>query len=229
MPSVLITGANRGIGLELARQYAEDDWHVHATARALESATDLKAVAGTVSHYALDVKDRAAIRQLAENITTPMDLVIANAGISGRSESGGMPGTVGALDYESWREVMEVNLFGAVATCEAFLPHVEKTKGTIVAISSQLASNANAFLGSYSYNSSKAALNMAMNLMAIELKPKDIAVGTLHPGWVQTDMGGKQAPVSPADSAKGLKQVIAGLKPSERAHFVDFMGSTHPW
>ncbi|MCI5045356.1 MAG: SDR family oxidoreductase [Aquisalinus sp.] len=229
MSSVLITGANRGIGLELAKHYAADGWQVHATARDLVKATDLTAVSGNITCHALDVVDRAAIRALADKVTDPLDVVIANAGVSGRPDNGGMPGTIGELDYEGWRDVMEVNLFGAVATCEAFLSHVEKAKGKLVAISSQLASNANAFLGSYPYNSSKAALNMAMNLLAIEVKPRGIAVGTLHPGWVKTDMGGQHAPVTPSDSAKGLKQVIAGLKPAERAHFVDFEGNTHPW
>ncbi len=229
MPSVLITGANRGIGLEFARQYAGEGWQVHATARDLTCAEALAGLDGDITLYELDVRDVEAIKALADEIDVPLDIVIANAGVSGRTSLAEKPGQLGALEFDNWRQVLDVNLIGAAATCEAFAPHVEKAGGKMVAISSQLGSNANSFFGSYAYNISKAALNMAMNLIAIELAPRGVAVGTLHPGWVQTDMGGEQAPVTPAQSVSGLRKVISGLIVSEKAHFLDYQGEALPW
>jgi NAD(P)-dependent dehydrogenase (short-subunit alcohol dehydrogenase family) len=229
MPAILITGANRGIGLALVVEYATAGWEVHATARNPDTADALGKAEGNVTLHALEVTDFASVKALADKISTPLDIVIANAGVSGKPVDGSEAGRLGALDFDTWRETMEVNLLAAVATCEAFTPHVEKAGGKLIAISSQLASNTNAFFGGYAYNSSKAALNMAMNLMAIELQPKGVAVGTLHPGWVQTDMGGTQAPVTPAQSAAGLRQVIDSLTPAERAHYVAYDGERLPW
>ncbi len=229
MPSVLITGANRGIGLDLARHYAAAGWQVHATARDLIKATELASIEGDIHLYEVDVLNRDGIKTLAAEIDHSLDVVIANAGTNGLPAGTHTSGLLGELDFSQWEYVMQVNLYGAVATCEAFAEHVKQTKGKMVAISSQLGSNTNATFGGYAYNSSKAALNMAMNLMAQELLPTGVAVGALHPGWVKTDMGGENAPVSPAQSAEGLKQVIESLEPHERATFKDYAGQTLPW
>ena len=229
MTTVLITGANRGIGLELARAYAADGARVLATARDVDAAGELASLPG-VRLFPLDVRERAAIRRLAETLRDePLHVLIANAGIFGPPSSA--PGQrLGSLDYDAWADVLEVNLLGAVATAEAFLPNVRAARGRIVAITSHLGSIADTSGGLYAYRSSKAALNMAFQNLAHDLAREGIAVAVLHPGWVSTRMGGDSAPVSPEDSAHGLKRVIAGLRATGgRAAFLDYEGRAQAW
>lgn len=226
MPSVLITGASRGIGLALANAYAADGWTVHAAMRDPSADCSLSQ-RPDINIHALDVTDHKSIEKVARSITGPLDVVIANAGHSGRWDEEGLK--KGVMDYDGWRQTMEVNLFGAFATIENFLPHVEKAKGKLVAISSVLGSIEVRAGGNYPYNSSKAALNMTMSLLAQEVAEDGIAVGALHPGWVRTDMGGTQAPLSAEESAKGLKTVIASLQPDPRLAYKDYSGATIPW
>jgi NAD(P)-dependent dehydrogenase (short-subunit alcohol dehydrogenase family) len=227
MSTILITGANRGIGLELTRIYAAEGHTVIATARDPDKADDLKAVKGDVQIHALDVRDRPAIVDLASQVPGP-HIVIANAGIFGPRR--GDPGqTLGQLDYPAWAEVFDVNVLGAMATLEAFLPALRSNKGKAVAITSLMGSIGDASGGFYAYRSSKAALNMAVQAFAHDVARDQIAVGLLHPGWVETDMGGAGAPVSPADSAKGLRRVIESLQPSGSAPFLNFRGESLPW
>ena len=229
MPTVLITGANRGIGLEFARQYAADGWKVHATARKPEEAKDLAKVSGDVHIHALDVQNREAIAKLGDHIQDPLDVVIANAGIGGRTRDGRMQ-TFGELDYEAFLETLEVNTLGAVATAEVFQPHL-KAGGfkKLACITSLMGSIEDTSGGAVAYRTSKAALNMAMQASAAQLADDGIAVAVLHPGWVQTDMGGSQAPVTPADSVGGMRKVIDGLETSNTAQFMDYTGKALPW
>ncbi len=229
MPNILITGANRGIGLEFVRQYAADGWTVHATCRSPEGAEDLNSVAGEVTVHMLDVKDRRAIRQLADSLDMPFDIVIANAGIGGRKPDGSMQ-TFGELHYESWLETLEVNTLGATATAEAFAPHLKRSEQKkLVCISSQMGSIDDTSGGAVAYRTSKAALNMAMQASAAMLNADGIATVVLHPGWVKTEMGGSMAPLSPENSVKGMRQVIDTLAPTERATFLNYTGSEIPW
>ena len=229
MPNILITGANRGIGLELARSYAGDGWSVHATARDLDGATELKAVSGDVHLYALDVKDRAAIKALAGEIAGPLDVVIANAGVGGKKRDGGMQ-VFGDLDYDAFADTLAVNTLGAVATAEAFAPHLkEGAQKKLACVSSLMGSIADTSGGAVAYRASKAALNMAMQASAAGLAADGIATIVFHPGWVQTDMGGAQAPTSVEDSVAGMRRVLAGVKVSDKAQFLDFTGKQLPW
>lgn len=224
MPTVLITGANRGIGLEFVRQYAKDGWRVIAVCRKPDEADELNAIEGDVRIQWADVADRDSLKNLAEKVG-PLDVLIANAGVYGPDRAGQSFGT---LDYDGWARTMEVNLFGTVATLEALSPKLA-ANGKAVAISSQMGSIDDASSGSFAYRTSKTALNMAMTLIAAELGPKGISVATLHPGWVQTDMGGSNATVTPRDSVIGLREVIAALKPATRAPFLNYLGKTLPW
>ena len=229
MPAVLITGANRGIGLEFARQYAADGWTVHATARDLEGAAELSEISGNVTVHALDVRDRKAIFRLGPVVEAPLDVVIANAGIGGRTSSGGMQ-TFGEFEYETFLETLEVNTLGAMAVAEAFYPHLKAGDGKKLAcISSLMGSIEDTSGGAVAYRTSKAALNMALQASAAVLAANGIATTALHPGWVRTDMGGQQAPVSPSDSVTGMRAVIAGLKPQDKAQYLDYKGNTLPW
>lgn len=228
MPAILITGANRGIGLALARQYAADGWRVHATAREPRKADELNAIDGADVH-ALDVTDHSAIAQLAEKIDEPLDVVVANAGVGGKNGDGSSV-QFGNVDYDAFRKVLEVNLFGALATAEAFTEHLKKgEQKKLVCISSLMGSIGDTSGGALSYRTSKAALNMAMQASAAQLAADGIATAVLHPGWVKTDMGGPSAPTSVEDSAKGLREVIDGIWPQNRAFFLDYTGKQLPW
>lgn len=224
MPTMLVTGANRGIGLEFARQYAADGWKVLACCREPGAAEDLKALKGDIDIRAADVTDRARLKTLAGEIGTSLDLVIANAGVGGWS----IPG-FGALDYDAWAEVLEVNLFGAVATCEAFAPLVKRTKGKIAVISSRMGSIADASMGAIPYRTSKAALNMAVKVIAAELAGDGVAVAPFHPGWVRTNLGSERAPLKAEASVTGLRQRIAEMAVTADPPFLDYSGKELPW
>lgn len=231
MPNLIVTGANRGIGLEYVRQYASAGWTVHATCRQPEKATALTTIKGDVTIHALDVSSISDIQSLANHINHPFDVVIANAGIMGGANTPrGAGQQFGSLDYAAWLEVLQINTLSAVATCEAFVPHLQKGEmKKLVATTSLMGSIEDASGGFTAYRSSKTALNMAMSLAAFDLQQDGIAVGVLHPGWVKTDMGGESAPTSATESVSGMRDVIAGLTPGPKAVFKDFTGKTLPW
>lgn len=224
MPVVVVSGASRGIGLEFVRQYAAEGWTVHAAARRLGDARDLRAVAGDVRLHELDVEDTAAVAAFGRVVTGAVDVVVANAGVGARDV-----GSLGALDYGAFARVLAVNLLGAVALCEAFLPQVKAAKGRMAGISSQMGSIADSGGGYLAYRSSKAALNMAMTVIAAELAPHGAAAAPFHPGWVQTDMGGAGAPTPVAESVSGLRARIAEMRPDPKPPFRDFAGRALPW
>ncbi|MEE4209165.1 MAG: SDR family oxidoreductase [Parvularcula sp.] len=227
MSTVLITGANRGIGLALTQHYAGAGHRVHATCRNPSEAEDLNAVNGEVTVHELDTTDHEAIRRLAQSVDEPIDVLIANAGIYGPDRGGQSFAQVSA---EALMRTMEVNLVGTLMTIQSFLPHVKKSAGKkVVAITSKMGSIADASGQAVAYRTSKTALNMAMCCAANELKAEGIAVGTLHPGWVRTDMGGPNGLIGTEESAAGLAKVIDGLQPADKAAFLDYKGETIPW
>lgn len=227
MPTVLITGASRGIGLEFARQYAAQGWKVLAACRNPAGAIELNKLNGDVSLFALDVDDDDSIKQLAERLKgVPIDVLINNAGISGRGS-----GTLGSVDSKDWLQVLRTNTIAPLKMAEAFADNVAaSTERKLVAITSRLGSIAlNDGGGMYSYRSSKAALNAAWKSLSLDLKGKKVTCVVFHPGWVQTDMGGKSAPVLPKDSVAGMSKVIAGLKPSDTGKFFNYDGAPLAW
>jgi NAD(P)-dependent dehydrogenase (short-subunit alcohol dehydrogenase family) len=226
MPSVLITGANRGIGLELARQYAAAGWEVIACCRKPREATALLKIKGRVELMPLDVAKPASIKKLAAALKgRAIDVLLNNAGILGRRVG------FGKADSKEFLAVMQVNALGPLLMTEAFVGHVKRSKQKkIVAITSgmgSIASGANG--GSYAYRSSKAALNMVMTNAARDLKAKGLAIAVISPGWVQTDMGGKQAPLKVSDSAAGIIKVIDRLDASTSGSFFNYSGENLPW
>ena len=224
MPTVFITGANRGIGLEFVRQYADDGWKVIATCRAPEKASELNALKGDIHIRELDVADRDAVFALAKEIDEPINLVIANAGKGVWGE-----GHFGELDYGAWQEFFDVNLFGTVATCEAFAPHLRKTKGKLAALSTKMASIGDASGGAMAYRTSKTALNMAMKVIAATLAPEGVGVGVYHPGWVETDMGGPNALINTETSVKGLRALFEKMPITDTPKFLAYDGQEIPW
>lgn len=227
MPTALITGTNRGIGLEFVRQYAADGWTVIAGVRDPDKADALDDVAGDVSVASLDVADPASVGILAARLEgVAIDLLINNAGVMGPR-----PVTLGTLDYGAWQEVMAVNALAPMRVTEAFLPHLRAGSGRKIAtVSSRMGSiGDNSSGGSYIYRSSKAAVNAAMKSLSLDLAGEDIAVLILHPGWVRTDMGGPDASVAIPDSVTGMRRVIDGLTPATTGRFVNYDGSAIPW
>ncbi len=226
MTAVLITGANRGIGLELARRYAASGATVIATARAPDTAPGLaalKAAHPTMQVLPLDVGHVGSLDALVARLSRrPIDVLIANAGVMGPRAAIDDPENT----MQRWAEVLSTNVTGAFFTVRALLPNLKAAPGAKIAIiSSRMASSQAAKGSSYLYRASKAAAaNVGVNL-AVELKPAGIAVGVYHPGWVQTDMGGSGADITPAASADGLVQRIATLSVATSGVFEDYAGA----
>lgn len=231
MPSVLITGADKGLGLEFARQYADEDWRVFAACRHPERAESLQRLAADfprLAIHALDVADHGQVDDLARQLGSErIDVLLNNAGIYGDEDRRGF----GTLDYRAWEYTLRVNVLGPVKMAEAFLEHVARSeRRLIVAITSKMGSIAdNGSGGAYLYRSSKAALNAAYRSLALDLRPQGIGVLLLHPGWVQTDMGGRDAPLAPERSIRGMRDLIARFKRQDSGRFYAYDGREIPW
>lgn len=231
MATILITGANRGLGLAFCAQYAAEGWQVIATCRAPDAATELQQLA---THYAnlslvsLNVEDFAQVSALADTLSAqPIDVLLNNAGVYGDERGQGF----GHLDYQAWSRVLTVNTMGPIKMTEAFLPHLQRGQHKlVVSISSLMGSMTdNTSGGSILYRSSKAALNAAMKSLSIELKVQGIGVLILHPGWVKTDMGGPNAPLDIPTSVGGMRAVIAQFTLQQSGQFLKYDGSELPW
>ena len=222
MPTILITGAGRGLGLELARQYAADGWRVIGTVR--KAVPELEET-GAQSLLA-DVTNVAEVRDLSNKLKgEPIDVLFCNAGIIGKR---GM--ALGSFDYPEWEKVLRVNLLGAAAVIEALVDHVAASEGKTVAVmSSRLGSIAETSGMTLPYATSKAALNLLAKGLAETLRPRGITVVAVSPGWVKTDMGGQGAPLAPETSVRGLRKVLAGLTREDSGKFFSHDGSQIPW
>lgn len=223
MPTTLITGANRGIGLELVRKFLAQGHDVIATARDPETSNELNATGARV--YPLEVTDADSVTALKEAVgDQPIDYLINNAGI-------GSFAAFKDIDYDAFANMLAVNTIAPIRMIDTFLDNIAASDVKMAAsLSSMMGSieNTQASFGLI-YRTSKAGLNMALRAAAPELAEKGVTLLALHPGWVNTDMGGKQAPVNPAQSAAGLYTVITTAGPSSELRFLDFEGKTHPW
>ena len=230
MQSILITGSNRGLGLEWARQYAYDGWRVFATCRHPAEARSLQDLAeeqNTVSIHRLDVTALEDIRALCWELEgEPIDILLSNAGVYLEK---GQP-QCGYLSYEDWARTFEVNTIGAARIVEAFVDNVALSqKRLVVAISSHMGSIVDiGSPGSYYYRSSKAALNAAMQGLSVELKPRGIGVLILHPGGVKTRMGPPNG-ISPEGSVRGMRAVIGRFTLADSGRFLRYDGTEIPW
>ena len=231
MPTVLITGTNRGLGLEFVRQYAAEGWQVFAACRAPDNAKELQQLSaesgGRIRVLAMDVTDTASVRAAAAALKgEAIDLLLNSAGIGSPQNQ-----RIGGLDYEAWTRVLDTNTLGPMRVVEAFLENVARsTLKRIVTITSGMGSlEDNMSGGSYAYRSSKAAVNMVMKSLAIDLAPRGITCVVMNPGWVRTDMGGSGGKLSPAESVTAMRPVIASLKPEDSGKFLNYTGKPYPW
>jgi NAD(P)-dependent dehydrogenase (short-subunit alcohol dehydrogenase family) len=230
MPSVFITGASRGLGLEWVRQYGQDGWRVYASCRRPAEAEALRGLARefpSVSIHRLDVTRTDDVRAIIwEMEGKPVDVLVCNAGVyleKGRPE-------FGCLRYSEWSTTFEVNTMGAVRVTEALVQNVERgKKRLVVAISSHMGSIADIQSpGSYYYRSSKAALNAVMQGLSIELAPRGVGVLILHPGGVATRMGPRGG-IDVAESVRGMRAVVEKFTLSDTGRFFRYDGQELSW
>lgn len=222
--TVLITGANRGIGLELARQYTAAGWEVIGTARMPDQATELHALDAKVMQ--LDVTDHRSVARLATDLgEQSIDLLINNAGILE------MVPSIDAINIEDFSYTIAVNTVGPVRVTQALMPNLRSGgMKKIVNITSNLGSIEDNTSGHfYGYRESKAALNMFTRSLAMELRSDGFICIVLHPGWVQTDMGGPNAPLPVVQSAQGIRSVVDSLTPDDSGTFFAYDGQKMPW
>jgi NAD(P)-dependent dehydrogenase (short-subunit alcohol dehydrogenase family) len=225
----LISGANRGIGREVALQIAARGDRVTGTVRNDEARTRL---AEETSQYrdrfeilVLDMRDEAAIKAAAKRLNGPIDVLVANAGVIGPQRQSALD-----TDFDGVIDTFSVNTLGPLRLAQAFLPLLRGAANPrIVFISSALGSLANAGADQIAYRASKAALNMIMRALANELKPRGVTVVSMHPGWLRTDMGGANAPLAVEEGAAGLIATIDGLSAARTGRFLDFRNKEVAW
>ena len=236
MSTVMVTGANRGLGLEFARQYASDGWEVIGTTRQAEKSDELRKVAGAHGNLrvqALDIASNESVQDLVDELNgKPIDVLILNSGVYPR---GGQ--NIGQIDYEGWREAFETNVLGTIRVAEALLENVAASERKQVAAISTGMASLRAVQGgsvaeagtSYQYRSTKTALNMAMSILAKEVAPRGVSVMMFDPGWVKTDMGGPHAQLTPQESIAGMRRVLAGNAMEISGKFLGYDGAVRPW
>jgi len=225
MTTILITGANRGIGLEFVKQYAAEGADIVACCREPAKADALKAVKGKVRVMALDVGDAASVTALKKDLgDAPIDILINNAGVSGPPRKGDN------IDVGGWLATFRTNSVAPVLVAEALKSNLMKSKDKkLVTITSVLGSIAEDSGGFQPYSATKAAVNSLMHSLSKNWAKDGIVVGIFHPGWVQTDMGGAGAPVKPEASVKGLRARIAELDAAKSGTYRDFENRQIPW
>ena len=224
MAAWLVTGANRGLGLEWARQLAARGETVIATARDPAASKDLASL--RVETHALDVADDASVARLADALSSrPLDAIVNNAG------AGGSGPPLAELKWDEVLRMFDVNALGAMRVTQAAWDNLlSGRRKLVVNVTSRMGSIAdNGSGGYYAYRASKAALNMLTKTLALDSRRQGVTCVLLHPGWVATDMGGKQAPLSPQQSVEGMLSIVDRLGPADSGRFLDWSGADLPW
>jgi len=228
MATVLITGANKGVGLELTKIYAGRGDKVLACCRNPDSADALTSVAGDVQVIGVIVGDDTSVKNMAESIgDQAIDVMINNAGMAG---PGFTQQTTYEMDFDGWAETFNVNSMGPVRVMQALMANLRGAEAAkVVTITSQMGALSLDMVAAHAYCASKAAVNKFMRLAAIDLKKEGIAVGLIHPGWVKTDMGGPNADITPEESAAGIASVVDDISLENAGGFWKWNGETHDW
>jgi NAD(P)-dependent dehydrogenase (short-subunit alcohol dehydrogenase family) len=225
--TVLITGTNKGLGLEFVKQFAIEGYQVIACTRKINKKDELHQLQEkfkTISICKLDIANFSSIDQFAKLFKKPIDILINNAGVYPDS-------SIDHVDYKAWLDAFKINTLAAFKMTKAFLPHLKKGRlKKIASLTSKMGSiDDNSGGGEYIYRSSKTALNMVMKSLSIDLKPFDLSVITLHPGWVRTDMGGPNGLIDVDESVAGMKRQIDKLTIRTSGQFIAYDGKKIPW
>ncbi len=223
--TVLITGANRGIGLALAQEFTAAGFQVIGTARKPTRADALKATGARVLQ--LDVTQSDSVSAMAKALAdVEIDILINNAGISGQNDK-----DFPALNVDAIQRVIDVNTLGPIRVMQALLPNVKSSERKVIAnVSSMMGSMELNTWGTYlGYRASKAALNSATKTLSVDFANEGLTFVVLHPGYVQTDMNDGQGNITPAQSAEGLVKVITGLTDADNGAYYDWQGKHLPW
>jgi len=233
-----VTGASRGLGLELVRQYAAEGARVIATCRNPAQSPELAALASVypaaIHVEALDVIDHSAIDALATRYQgQPIDILINNAGDIGPRDPNRTrlhEQQFGTMNYAEWRRVLEINTIAPLRMAEAFVAQVAASQlRQMIFVSSTTGSNVEGLYATFGYCSSKAALNKVVTMLAIALKPQGIVCAAVCPGYVKTRLGGNAALLGVEESITGLRRVITGLTLQRTGSFTRYNGETIAW
>jgi len=224
-----ITGVSRGLGRFLAGHIASIGHRVIGTVRA--DVAPIPAAGSTVETLKLDLADDDAIRTLPDRIDEPIDVLINNAGINDAVGPRRASPTLGELPPAHLREILSINAVAPLLVTQALLPNLRRgNRKTVIFVSSDLASlGRNVTGGRYGYRMSKACLNMAARTLAVELAGEGFIIVAMNPGWVRTDMGGPEAPLSVEESGRRMVQSIEALTPADNGRFLDYDGRPLPW
>jgi NAD(P)-dependent dehydrogenase (short-subunit alcohol dehydrogenase family) len=229
--SILISGANRGIGLELVRQYAVAGWRVYAACRKPEAARELNDLAqrsaGAVSVHPLDVTNQAQRAALAAALgDSPVDILFNNAAVYGPQQQ-----EFGENDEQAWLDALRINSIAPLKLIETLVDNVARShRKLIVGMTSKMGSMAdNHSGGSYIYRSTKAALNAVLTSAAIDLQPRGITVLMMHPGWVKTDMGGPGALITTQQCVASMRVLLSRVTLADTGRFYQYDGAIVPW
>lgn len=232
MRTTLITGANRGIGLEFSKQFVADGWRVFACSRNPEKSDELNKLAvmypDQITVHTLDVADHEQIKRLAQNLANKsIDILINNAGVY----PGPKGSSFGEINYDAMTQAFIINTMAPLRMAEEFADHIKRgNQKIIVTITSKMGSVAdNSRGGSYIYRSSKSAVNMVMKSLSIDLRSIGIIAVLLHPGWVRTDMGGPNGLISTKQSVSGMRNVISQISLADSGKFFAYDGQIIPW
>ena len=226
MKQLLVTGANRGIGLEFTQQYLANGWHVYATYRQ-QPGTALAALAcDQLTMLPLDVTEDASILGLKEQLSgIELDLIINNAGLFGPRDQ-----SLGTVSRQQWLDVLNVNSVAPLMLAQALHSNLATKKGTFAVISSRMGSIDDNDGGSlYLYRSSKTAVNQVVKSLSIDMQAQGIKVIALHPGWVRTDMGGPNGSIDTQTSVSGIRQVLEHIRPADSGRFINYNGAAIAW
>lgn len=234
MANIVITGANRGIGLALVRNYAANGDRVYALCRRPDQATELNQIAtsaaGRLTLHQIDMADGNSIDAIPQALgDTPVDVLLNVAGIVGGRADKLTNAPFTEADFAAWREAFEVMTIGPFRLVQALLPNLTAAKGKALTVSSQIGASTWPYGGMYAYGATKAAVNRLMLSLAIDLKDQGVSIATVHPGYVQTDMGGPNAEITPQESAAGIQAVAANLTLDSSGSFFKWNGELHPW
>ena len=234
MANIVITGANRGIGLALVKAYLIDGNRVYAFCRDPQQAEELAQRAassgGQLTLHPLDLADGASVAAVAEVLgDTPVDVLLNVAGIIGGRTDSLLDNPYTEDDFNEWRTAFEVMTIGPFRLAQTLLPNLIAARGKVMTVSSQIAASTWIHGGLYAYGATKAGVNRVMRSLAADLKQKEVCVASIHPGYVQTDMGGPNAEITPQESAAGIKAVTDSLTLDNSGDFFKWNGELHEW